>query len=411
MKAKSLFIVLFIILLNSCSLFEADTNKDKNITVDEKSAKVIKASNEFGLELFQKINAASKEENLMISPLSVSVALAMAYNGADGDTKTEMEKVLKVSGLTVDQINASYKYLISALQSLDDSVTFEIANAIFYRQGFPFKSPFIETNKEVYDAEVTGLDFAKQASVDVINKWVSDKTREKIPTIIEQLNPLDVMILLNAVYFNGIWSVKFDEKGTHDLPFNKTSGTVEVPMMNKEDKVDYTKNNLFSAVKLPYGTGQYNMVIYLPADGKTSQDVIDNLSAANWANWLGGFETTDHVVITMPRFKYSFEAGLNGILAQMGMLKAFSETAADFSKISDMDLYISAVKHKSYIDVNENGTEAAAVTSITFTTTSIGPAEPPKTYFTVNKPFVYAITEKDTEAILFIGEVTNPIYE
>jgi serpin B len=182
-------------------------------------------------------------------------------------------------------------------------------------------------------------------------------------------------------------------------------------MMSKEDKVDYTKNDLFAAIKLPYGTGQYNMVVFLPGEGKTSQDVIDKLSAGNWANWMGGFESTDHVVITMPRFKYSFEIGLNQVLSLMGMPKAFSSSLADFSKISDIDLYISSAKHKSFIDVNENGTEAAAVTSITFTNTSIGPAEPPKTYFTVDKPFVYAITEKDTEAILFIGEVTNPVYE
>lgn len=412
MKTMNLILTLILsAILSSCNLFDSNPDESKTIDLDEKSEKLIKSGNEFGLELFQKVSAASKEENLMISPLSVSVALAMAYNGADGETKTEMEQTLKLAGLTTEQINSSYKYLISALKSLDDSVTLEIANAIFYRQGFPFKNQFIETNQEVYDAEVTGLDFSLPTSVDMINQWVSDKTREKIPLIIDQLNPDDVMVLLNAVYFNGIWQVKFDKDGTHDLPFYKTSGMVEIPTMEKEDKVDYVKNNLFAAVRIPYGTGQYNMVVFLPNEGKNSQDVIDSFTATSWNNWMDDFELTDHVVIKIPRFKYSFEIGLNEILASVGMPKAFSPSQADFSKISDEKLYISSVKHKSFIDVNENGTEAAAVTAITISFTSTEPAEPPKTIFIVNKPFVYAITEKDTEAILFIGEVTNPVYE
>ena len=195
------------------------------------------------------------------------------------------------------------------------------------------------------------------------------------------------------------------------LPFAKKSGEEKnTPMMHREGTIDYTFNDLFKAIKLPYGKGQYNMVVMLPGDGKTSQDVIDALSSDNWKEWNKGFEEKEHVVVTMPRFKFSFKLELNNVLKKMGMLKAFQPTVADFSKISDEDLFISSVIHKSYIDVNENGTEAAAVTAIIFTTTSAG-NEPPKTYFTVDKPFVFAITEKDTGAILFIGEVQNPEYD
>ena len=390
-----------------------DLNKDENKTLnlDEKSAQLIEADNEFGMEIFQKIRKESDKENIMISPLSISVAFAMAYNGADSDTKTEMEKAMKLNGLTTEQINNSYKILIKGLQSLDKDVVFEIANAIFYADGFSVKPDFLNINKTIYDAEVEKLNFGSPASVDKINDWVTEKTHDKITKIIEQLNPLDRMVLLNAIYFNGIWTNKFDEKGTHLLNFTKTNGTnLEVPMMKKEEKLDYSSNSLFNAIKMPYGNGQYNMIVMLPVNGKNSQNVIDALSVTNWKSWMESFETKDPVVVTMPRFKFAFETKLKTVLAEMGMVKAFQPNIADFSKISDEDLYISSAIHKSFIDVNENGTEAAAVTSITFSTTSAG-NEPPKTYFTVDKPFVFAITEKDTDAILFIGVVNHPEYE
>lgn len=405
-----------IIILALCAFYSCQTDdtageENKTIQVDEKSAQLIEADNEFGLEIFQKIRKASDDENIMISPLSISVAFAMAYNGADKETKTEMEKAMKLYGLTTEQINNSYKMLINALQSIDEKVVFELANAIFYADGFTVKPDFLNINKTIYDAEVEKLNFNSQAAVDRINDWVSEKTNDKITKIIENLSPLDRMVLLNAVYFNGIWTNKFDEKGTHNLSFTKHNGTsIEVPMMKKEEKLDYTTNSLFSAVKMPYGKGQYNMVVMLPATGKTSQNVIDALSFSNWKSWMTKFEAKNPVVVTMPRFKFAFEIKLNDVLKQMGMIKAFEPYVADFSKISDTGLYISSAVHKSFIDVNENGTEAAAVTAITFTTTSIG-NEPPKTYFNVDKPFVFAITEKDTDAILFIGEVQKPEYE
>ena len=337
----------------------------------------------------------------------------MAYNGADADTKTEMEQTLKLNELSTEQINNSYKMLLAALQSLDDDVVFEIANAIFYADGFSVKPEFISINKNIYAAEVNKLNFSHPSAVSTINDWVSEKTHEKIPTIIDKLSPEDRMVLLNAIYFNGNWSNRFDEDGTKLRSFRKNDGSmIEIPLMSKEDKLEYTTNTLFSAVKLPYGNGQYNMVVFLPANDKNSQNVIDELGSTNWKKWNNEFEIHEHVLVTMPRFKYAFESSLNEVLSKMGMEKAFKPFLADFSKISDDDIYISSARHKSFIDVNETGTEAAAVTSITFTTTSAGPGDlVEKIYFTVDRPFVFAITEKDTEAILFIGEVQNPEYE
>jgi serpin B len=410
----TIFIAFLFVANVSCQQQETNPDDNKIIQLDEKSAQLIESDNVFGLEIFREIREESNKENIMISPLSISVALAMAYNGAGGDTKTEMENALKLNGLTPEQINNSYKMLIAALQSLDEDVVFELANAIFYANGFEVKSPFLSTNQDFYDAKVESLDFSSPASLVHINNWVAEKTHDKIVKIVESLSPNDRMVLLNAIYFNGIWSVKFDEDGTKLHNFKKKGGAnIEVPMMNKEDKLDYTTNSLFSAIKLPYGTGQYNMVVLLPGSDKNSADIIDDLSADNWNEWMKSFETEEHVVVTMPRFKFAFELQLNSVLKKMGMLKAFVSSQSDFTKITDdKKLYISSVVHKSFIDVNENGTEAAAVTSVTFSTTSIGPGDQiQKIYFTADKPFVFAITEKDTDAILFIGEMQNPEYE
>lgn len=412
MKAK--IILLFVLAaVVSCQQENITPDETKNIQLDEKSAQLVEADNTFGLEAFRLIRESSDKENLMVSPLSISVALAMAYNGAEGATKTEMEKTLKLNGLSTEQINNSYKMLIDALQSVDKDVVFEIANAIFYAQGFNVKADFINTNKTFYDAEVESLNFSLTSAVETINSWVADKTNNKIPTIIDQLSPDDRMVLLNAIYFNGTWTTEFEEEGTKMLNFNKVdNSTIEVATMSKEDKLGYTTNSLFSAIKLPYGTGQYNMLVFLPEGENNSNDLIKELSANNWKKWMEDFEIEDNVVVKMPRFKFAFESPLNDVLKQMGMINAFQPNIADFSKISDEDLFISSVRHKSFIDVNETGTEAAAVTSVTFTTTSVGPGDGiQRIYFTVNKPFVFAITEKDTDAILFIGEVQNPEYK
>lgn len=412
MKTILSFLLIFsLLLLNACHQNSDEPNGQKTIELDEKSAKLIEADNTFGFELLQKIRANTDDENIMISPLSVSLALAMAYNGADGNTKTEMENAMKLNGLTTDQINQSYKVLINALQSLDKDVVFDIANAIFYADGFPVKSSFLDINHEYYNAEVEALDFGSPSALATINNWVAEKTNDKIDKILDRLSPNARMVLLNAIYFFGTWTVEFDEDGTQMGSFAMTDGTyTEVPMMTKEDKLLYTNNNLFSAVKIPYGSGQYNMVVMRPAEGETSSNLIDELNTSDWKNWSSEFKTRDNVVVKMPRFKFEFETKLVEVLKQMGMIDAFSDTSADFSKISDVFLVISDVIHKTYIDVNETGTEAAAVTAIVFETTSAGPGVE-KTYFTVDKPFVFAITEKDTDAILFIGEVQKPEYE
>ena len=409
-------IATFLFSLTLAALFSCHQNGivseiHEDINIEEKAARLLEADNSFGLELFQQVRNKSNEENLLLSPLSVSVALAMAYNGANADTKKEMEKTLNLNGLTVEQVNASYQKVLSELQSLDEKVTFEIANALFYAHEFNVRPDFLAVNKNVYDAEISPLNFASPSAVETINKWVDEKTHGKISTIIDRLNPLDRLVLLNAIYFYGTWSMQFDEHGTQLKQFTKSDGTkLQIPTMSKLDKVPYLALEEFKAIKLPYGEGSYNMVVILPEEGNNSGNVIKNLSSESWKNLMAGFKLTDRVQIAMPRFKFSFESTLNQLLSDMGMQKAFIAREADFSGISEEDLFISAVKHKTFIDVNETGTEAAAVTGAVFATTSFR-EEPPVVPFIVDKPFVFAITEKDSGAILFIGEVNHPKYD
>ena len=408
MKTKAILLILvFHLFFVGC---KKNDGIDKEIKLTEKASKLVEADNQFGLELFQKIMASEEADNMMASPLSVALALAMTYNGANGETQAAMENALKLNGLSPESINESYLFLVDALKSVDEKVILEIANAIYYRQDFSVEPDFISTNQNYYDAEVSPLDFASPASVDIINDWVSAKTHGKIPSILSSITHEQVMFLLNAIYFKGIWAKEFNSESTIDYPFYPESGpSNNVGMMCRLDTLDYTKNNLFSAIKLPYGKGSYNMYVFLPGEGKTTSDVVSALTLDNWATWMEAFTTTKNVDIKMPKFKFSYEKKLNDVLTDMGMGVAFG-SQADFTGInSNGGLNIGFVKHKTFVDVNEEGTEAAAVTVVSIEFTSVG-SEPQKIPFYVNKPFLFAITEKNTGAILFIGKVSKPEY-
>jgi len=407
MKIKSILLLFAVLLLAGCNL--PGSNIDDEIKVTEKTARLIEAENDFGFELFQNVyNYETEYENIMISPLSVSLALAMTYNGADGETKDAMENTLKVSGLTPEEINNSYHDLVEALKSLDPKVLLEIANAIFYREGFAVENEFINTNKYYYDAEVEALDFgAQQEALDIINGWVGDHTNHKIESILNQITPEQVMFLLNAIYFKGTWQKEFNEESTEELPFYLENGsTIQTETMQRLDTLPYMSNDLFSAIQLSYGKGSYNMFVFLPEEDRDLQEIIDKLDKENWETWMESFQETEKVDIKFPRFKYEYDITMNDVLAEMGMGVAFTG-AADFTGINqDGNLFIDFVKHKSFIEVNEEGTEAAAVTVVAIALTAMPQQQ--KVPFYVNRPFLYAITEKSTGAILFMGTVKNP---
>jgi len=407
MKTKLVLILLTVLLFAGCNL--PGNTPDEELDVTEKTARLIDAENQFGFELYRHVFASETEyENIMVSPLSVSLALAMTYNGANGETKTAMKKTLKVYGLTPDDINTSYLDLVKALKSLDPKVLLEIANAIFYRDDFQVENEFVTINKYYYDAEVSALDFGnEQQSLETINGWVAEKTHDKIETIIDRISRDHVMFLLNAIYFKGTWQKEFNEESTEKLPFYLGNDeNIQTEMMQRLDTLPYMKNDLFSAIELSYGKGNYNMYVFLPETGRTLEEIVNKLDKDNWETWMKSFQEVQSVDIKLPKLKYEYEITLNDVLTDMGMGIAFTG-GADFTGINrNGELNIDYVKHKTFIEVNEEGTEAAAVTVVAIERTSVG--GPEKVPFFVNRPFMYAITEKSTSAVLFMGTVKNP---
>ncbi len=398
-KGRVFYLLTIAVVFASCS---KDNNYEpKPLNLPEKTAGVITADNTFGFDLYTRLaDAAVPGANLMISPLSVSQALSMTYNGANGETKTAMEEALRISGYDRDELNELNKALITALVAHDEKVTISVANSIWYRQEFTVLPDFISRNQTYYDAEVRPVDFNADGCKDLINNWVADKTNDRITEIVDQINPESFMFLINAVYFKGVWTNEFDKKKTSESPFYLENGTVEqVDMMHQKMDLNMFANETFTSVELPYGKGNWKMFLFLPETGKTVADVESMLTAGNWNSWLTQYHNSQDVEFSLPKFTFSYKESLSNALATMGMEVAFTDLA-DFTGILPQGgLLITDVKHKTFIEVNEEGTEAAAVTSVEVGVTSIG------NFITFNKPFLFAIAEKSTGAILFVGRL------
>ncbi len=399
---KIAFVILSLTGLGSaCSQEPDDPVFDYNL----KSAQVIETNNQFGLELFRTVLQKESSPNVMISPASVGIALGMAYNGAESTTREAFEEVLNYEGLTREEVNEITRELISVLVTNSKGNLVEIANSMWYRTDFPVEDPFIDLNAEYYDASVRELDFKTTEAVGIINAWVRDKTRGKIDEIIDSIDPETMMILINAIYFNCVWEVEFDPGKTGRAPFYNADGSYlkEVDMMHLESTFHTSFTEDFSAVELPYKNKKFSMYLFLPAPGSTVEELVEDLDGATWNGWLETFTETEDFNVSMPRFKFEFERSLAGDLEQMGLGIAFTPQA-DFSGISPVDLLISEVIHKTYIEVNEEGTEAAAVTGVVIGITSVGPP----TSITLDRPFLFAITENTSRSILFMGKVKIP---
>lgn len=377
------------------------------ISLEQESSSLVKSSNTFGVNVFKQVLQGEEEyTNVMISPLSIFQALSMTRNGANGLTKDEMSDVLAFDKSQNADLNEYQKKLVDALKKADNKINLNIANSIWYRNDVTVESDFIQTNKDFFNAEVNALDFSDaENSKRTINSWVEKQTNGKIPEIVDEITPDHVMFLINAIYFYGQWQNEFDVKNTKKETFYPESGAeVTVHMMHQEASLGYAKNELFSMIEMPYGNGHFNMVVLLPNDGKKISDIVDALDDENWGAWMKSVHPQE-VVLGFPKFKFEGDYELNDPLIRMGMPLAFS-TMADFTDVlKDGGIYISKVKHKTFIEVDEKGTEAAAVTSVEFELTSAGPQ---KTSFIANKPFLFAITEKDTQAILFMGKFMMP---
>ncbi len=399
--------ILIVSVISLVFLFSACDKEDipELVNLPQKTKALIDSDNEFGFDLFQRIISDAKpDENLCVSPFSISLALAMTYNGTGGDTRIAMEETLKLAGFTRDEINELYRDLTLALLSDDPKVQLEIANSIWYRNDFTILEDFILRNETYYDALVQSLDFSDPGSKDVINDWVSDQTHEKIEEIVDKISPQSFMFLINAIYFKGTWQYEFDEKETQDRPFYLQDGSSkQVPSMKLEADLNMLKTEVFNAVELPYGKGNWAMYVLVPNGSHKLGEITSSLDNDAWKEYLSEFAEIKEVKLQLPKWKSEFEISLVPVLTDMGMGVAFSD-AADFSDIlPGAALFISDVKHKTFIEVNEEGTEAAAVTSVEISFTSITGE-----YFLADKPFVYLIAEKTTGAILFAGRVMDP---
>lgn len=388
----------------SCDKINPKNEPAKEIQLALKSAEIIASDQLFAYELFKEVCANSEEDNIMISPLSVSYALGMTYNGAAGTTLDAFIDVLHFDSLTNQEVNETYKDLMGQLVQLDEDVEFSIANSIWYKEGANVLGDFITTNENYFDAGIKELDFSDPNAVDVINSWIENKTNDKIQDMLDGIPSNVYMYLINAIYFKATWKYEFDPNDTYEGDFALRNGeTKKVDFMKIEGDFYYTSHDEYNAVELPYGDSAFSMVAMLPSEENTVNDLIATLDLDTW-NARSQSSYTQKIQVEIPKFSYEFKDLLNVPLINLGLGVAFGD-GADFSRITtETDLYISRVIHQTFIDVNEEGTEAAAATIVELREN----AAMQETSIKFNKPFLYIIKENSTGAIMFMGKVGNP---
>ena len=333
----------------------------------------------------------------------------MTLNGASGETEQTMTNTLQLQGLDPEPINTGYAGLRHALQTSDPKVILTIANSLWARQGVPFKQDFLQRNTQFFGAEVSTLDFTDPNTLNTINQWVNTNTNGKISKILDEINPDAVLFLINAIYFKGTWQTEFDPSHTRDGTFHLgTDGEKQVPMMTRTGDYPYYENyeEKFQAISLPYGDGRMSMYIFLPYRESDLNTFLNGLDTENWEHWISQFNEQE-VFLSMPKFKLEYEKTLNDPLKSLGMDIAFEPEGADFSRMAHLEnlpgnLYIGEVLHKAVVEVNEEGTEAAAVTSVEVRIESAPPA------FIVDRPFFFVIRDNETKTVLFMGTVLEP---
>ena len=368
---------------------------------------LVNRGSDFAIRFFKQVSQERTDDNLFLSPYSLGCALGMLYNGAEGKTKEEIATVMAMSDYTPEQLNEYYQTLTKALIEADQLTELGVANAIWSHTPYPVKKSFADLMKKYYDAEISTMDFYLPSSIKAINDWAKEKTKGTIPEVVRGISP--PIILANAVYFKSPWTVKFNKSNTVDMQFYNGNGVVStVPIMHqKELRLKYAHTSDYEFVQLPYANETFAMNILLPKEGITLEQVIESLDGTTWETLrrTANGSSVD-VTLSMPRFKLRDEMDLNNALIMMGMPRAFTGNA-EFLAMLDVNTRIEGVSQFSYIDVNEEGTEAAAVTIIRSVILSDLLPPPPKVTMVVDRPFIFAITEQSTGAILFMGKVVN----
>jgi len=412
-----IMLLLMILTLPAAGCRQETASGEENITVPEQEAGVpgsfdpalSAAVNKLGMKLFTGLLEEDKE--IFISPASIALALAMTYNGARGETRDAMADVLGIEGVDLEKFNEHNQALLYMLQHADPSVKLHIANSLWMREGLQFDPAFVERNEAFYNAAISELDFNSPEAAGTINDWVSGQTAGMIEDLIEPpINPLTILFLINAIYFQGEWSEAFDTEKTREDTFNLPGGeTTKVPFMSRSGEMAYYEEDSFQAVRLPYGEKEnLAMYVFLPAKNSNMQEFFGIFAEKSWNELSESFHTAEGQLF-LPRFSLEYEKSLNDVLAALGMEIAFDPERADFLDMVSWEkgpnLYISEIKHKAVIEVDEKGTEAAAATSVEMRLTS-APA------FSFNmkadRPFFFLIHDRETDVVLFMGTVIDP---
>jgi len=402
------YIVFVCLLVSSCFCIfgcsESQEEPVKEVKVDDDIvADAILPSDitTFDFKLFgELIRREGIGKNIFMSPISIAIALAMTCNGAQGETQKAMAEVLELTGIDLETVNQTNALLIKDLGNPDPKVQLDIANSLWVREGVKFKPDFIQRNEDFYGAKVTNLDFDDPGAPDIINNWVSEKTHGNIDKIIDKIDDLSILFLINALYFKGTWTVEFDREKTYEGTFIRIDGSKKnIQMMNSKSDYMYYWDEKFEAISLPYGNGRVSMYIFLPNRDSSLREFYGSLNERNWRLWMSRFIETE-VDIRLPKFSLEYEATLNDALIALGMGVAFAP-GADFRGMSEDSPWIGEVKHKSFVEVNEEGTEAAAATVVEM---KLGG---PWGMF-VDRPFFCAIRDNKTGKILFMGSIVDP---
>lgn len=405
--------LIFIVLLSGCGSdspmgpVEELPGLPRSLSPSE--ALLIEAGNDFAFRFMEELQESDPASNLFASPFSASMALGMTMNGAQGSTYDQMREMLGFGAISLGEINQGYRDLLELLTDLDPSVQMGVGNSIWYREGFPVRSDFLDRTRNFFDAEVREMDFSDPKAPGIINGWVREKTNGKITEIIDDgIDAATVMFLINATYFKGMWTHRFEKNKTAQAEFTREDGTKgTVPLMELSDTLRYAETELYKAVDLPYGGGAFSMTVLLPQEGHSVQELVASMNPQSWEGMVESLHEMPGTV-HLPRFRMEWERVLNETLQRMGMLDAFSPGLADFSGLSDIarqvGLFVSKVKQKSYVDVDEEGTEAAAATIVEIRLT----AAPNQFSFRADRPFLFVIRERFSNTILFAGVFMTP---
>ncbi len=369
---------------------------------------LVAANTQFAFKLFAELTKSNIEQNVFISPTSVALTLALAYNGARGETARAISRTLELGEVGLDALNRANAALIDSLRALDPHIVLTIANSLWAQQGISFAPDFLSRSQEIYGAEIATLDFGAAGAPATINDWVKRNTGGKIEKVVDQINRSAILFLINAIYFKGRWAKPFDPRRSREMPFTLPGGRHrQHPMMAQTGKFDYYAIQGFQAISLPYGSGRASMYIFLPEQRSSLRAFRRELSHKSWEAWLRHFRPAEGTIV-LPRFKLAYQATLNDALKTLGMGIAF-DRRADFSAMfadGKPAANIDEVKHKTFVEVNEEGTEAAAATSIGMIRTTMAPQR--NFSMIVDRPFFCAIRDNQSGALLFMGAIIDP---